>query len=333
LSDVYSELAERVGAPESPLLRQIFSRLLETREAEMLLALPQPVEELAARFEMTPAEVEAKLDEFVRKGVAIPSRKGGVFCVRDLVQFHDASVHAVACQRFEPVPDDLMELWQRWRETDWPESARDEKLVGPMRSRVLPLHGAVKDRADLPSHDDLRTIIDSAARLGVVQCPCRAHRVQRGECDKPVEVCLQLRDGAVQYVLDRGTGREISREEALRILERAEEAGLVPTSNEDTSDVRFLCFCCADCCMFVRPTLMHGVNLVVKGGFRACVEPEACTGCQDCVERCQFEAIAMQPQAGSKKLKAHVDTGKCWGCGACVVKCGPNAIRFERIVP
>ena len=49
--------------------------------------------------------------------------------------------------------------------------------------------------------------------LAVTKCTCRltAHK-----CDRPLEACLQV-NRAAQYSIDRGTGREVSKEEALKI--------------------------------------------------------------------------------------------------------------------
>jgi ferredoxin len=67
--------------------------------------------------------------------------------------------------------------------------------------------------------------------------------------------------------------------------------------------------------------------------FLAVVDEDKCKGCQDCVERCKFEAIEMRPSAGSKKLKAFISAEKCKGCGLCIIKCQQNAIRYEIVRP
>ena len=45
------------------------------------------------------------------------------------------------------------------------------------------------------------------------------------------------------------------------------------------------------------------------------MDQDSCTGCQDCVERCFFNAIEMKKFPSAKKLKASVDREKCFGCG------------------
>jgi heterodisulfide reductase subunit A-like polyferredoxin len=56
---------------------------------------------------------------------------------------------------------------------------------------------------------------------------------------------------------------------------------------------------------------------------------DACTGSQDCVSRCQFDAIEMVRAAGSKRLKAAIDHAKWFGCGACVVGRPTGAVKMR----
>lgn len=67
--------------------------------------------------------------------------------------------------------------------------------------------------------------------------------------------------------------------------------------------------------------------------FAAVVDDAACIGCQDCVDKCMFNAIEMKKAAGSKKLKATIDKEKCRGCGVCVVGCKQKAMRLDIIRP
>jgi ferredoxin len=53
--------------------------------------------------------------------------------------------------------------------------------------------------------------------------------------------------------------------------------------------------------------------------YYAQVDPELCTGCETCINRCQLEAVKMVDGA------AVVDINRCIGCGNCVVTCEANA--------
>ncbi|MCK9297589.1 4Fe-4S binding protein [Methanoculleus sp. YWC-01] len=55
----------------------------------------------------------------------------------------------------------------------------------------------------------------------------------------------------------------------------------------------------------------------------AVVDPEACTGCETCVDACPAAAIAMEDG------RAKVDPELCVDCGTCVDECPAGAISLE----
>ena len=63
---------------------------------------------------------------------------------------------------------------------------------------------------------------------------------------------------------------------------------------------------------------------VAKSDFVAVVDADLCAACGDCLERCQFGALALP---GDVCL---VDPGRCVGCGLCVPVCPSEALRLER---
>jgi len=333
--DVYVRLAGKVNFPRSRYIRQVFRKLVTPEEGEMLLALPAFPSELAERFQMDEAAVTKKLDEFARKGVAIPLEKAGVlkhFCVAHIIQFHDASIHATINKKYEPIQDEIVELWQHFRETEWFEVLREREESGTGRGRVIPWKGAIKDDSQLLPYEDLETILKDALAIGVVDCPCRWLRVNQGKCNKPTFVCLSLTPGSVKYIVDRGIGRRISVEEACEILDICGEAGLIPTTGGRVP-VRNLCFCCTDCCIELRAVINYGYDLTDKSRYRSVVDEDLCNGCQVCVDRCQFGAIDMKREPPSKRYKAVIDPEKCYGCGVCVVKCPTEALALKLVRP
>ncbi len=65
-------------------------------------------------------------------------------------------------------------------------------------------------------------------------------------------------------------------------------------------------------------------NSVAKSDFYANVDPETCTGCETCVERCQFGAPSLIDDI------SHVDLKRCVGCGQCVMACPSGAMTLVR---
>ena len=58
-------------------------------------------------------------------------------------------------------------------------------------------------------------------------------------------------------------------------------------------------------------------------GETAC--PYGCLGCGDCVAKCQFDAIKMNPETGLPE----VDSAKCTACGACARACPRHIIEIR----
>lgn len=49
----------------------------------------------------------------------------------------------------------------------------------------------------------------------------------------------------------------------------------------------------------------------------AAIDTEVCDGCQDCLEVCVYDAIALRRVPPSRRLKAVVEADRCCGCLAC----------------
>ena len=122
-----------------------------------------------------------------------------------------------------------------------------------------------------------------------------------------------------------GIGRYISKEEALDILEKAQEAGLV-IQPENSLRPEAICCCCGDCCVLLKMMVKHPrpVELYITNYYVE-VDPTLCTGCNICVEKCQLNARVMVDGV------AQVNLDRCIGCGNCVVLCpaGANKMRHK----
>jgi heterodisulfide reductase subunit A len=63
------------------------------------------------------------------------------------------------------------------------------------------------------------------------------------------------------------------------------------------------------------------------------VNPEFCSGCQNCINVCPYQAIVTEDIPlghGSKELRtvARINEGVCQGCGSCVAICRSMAISL-----
>ena len=331
-NDVYATLSEKLGMPGAKVLPQIIQRLATPTEAETLLALPATPAEFAAKFGMDEAAAEAKLKLFVVKGLALALTKEGVLryhLVRHADQLMESSSAAAFNRLFEPVPDDLLELWDLWRDTDnfMLADERDREA----HSRVIPVLGAVKDTSVLLPYEDIAQIVRDAPAVAFINCPCSMYRVTAGLCNRPLDVCLQFSEGAARYIEEQGIGKRLTPEQAQDVLRRSAKAGLVPTV-QGGKKIRYLCNCDSDCCADLRIIVKTDHNFIDKSRFQAEVDQSLCNGCQTCVERCHFSAIEMRSAPGAKRMKAYVEPEKCYGCGACVVTCPVEGALSLKVV-
>ena len=119
--------------------------------------------------------------------------------------------------------------------------------------------------------------------------------------------------------------RAISKEEAVKILRDAEDAGLIHSSTNIRQGHFYLCNCCTCCCAIMRGISQLGLeNSMAKSDFYVKVDSEACTGCGTCIERCQFSAMSLVDNV------SHVNQRRCVGCGQCTLSCPSNAITLVR---
>ena len=119
---------------------------------------------------------------------------------------------------------------------------------------------------------------------------------------------------------------DISREEALAILDKAEEAGLVHTVSNVAQGLTYVCNCCGCCCAVLRGITEYGIGgSVARANYAAAIDPGACTGCGVCRERCQVGAI--EEAAGVFRVLPE----RCIGCGLCVTGCVHGAAALSRL--
>jgi Pyruvate/2-oxoacid:ferredoxin oxidoreductase delta subunit/DNA-binding transcriptional ArsR family regulator len=322
---LYQQLAGALGAGDSTLIPKIFETLVNEDQAKVVLAAAPPAtaEELAEKTGISQERVEGMMRVLFEKGLIFKSLKDGVtryYRVRHVPQLHDATVAALDASK------ELLALWKQYMDKEWlGYSRRIEAFLPRPAVRVLPVEVTLEPGARIMAFDDVKSIVANAKNLAVTRCTCR---VIDGSCGKPVEVCIQV-NRAADYAIERGTGRKLGKEEAILMLKKCEEEGLVHVSDNRQEVDHVICNCCQDCCMN-WPSLRAGSRkFVVPSRFQAVVDPELCTACETCLDRCYFEAIAMTGEADT----ALVGADKCMGCGLCAVTCPTDAIRLKEVRP
>jgi len=319
------QLAEQIGAGHSALVPRILATLIDENEAKLLLAAAPPaaVEELAERTGIEAATIETMTEPLFRKGLLFKSKKPDgtrYYRVRHVLQLHDATA-----VMHDP-PREMLSLWKEYMRTEWDEQSRILEAVLPHAAvRVVPVNVSIEPSSQVLAFDDVSKLIDGARNIAVTKCSCRAID---GACGKPVDVCIQL-DRAADYSIERGTGHQLNREEALRMLEMCENEGLVHVAENKQALGNVICNCCRDCCINWSSVRTGLGKFVAPSRFRAVVDAHECNGCELCVDRCFFDAMTMVD--GGTLAAVHEE--KCMGCGVCRVACATDAIRMELMRP
>jgi ferredoxin len=190
--------------------------------------------------------------------------------------------------------------------------------------RTVPVNKSIDHVWPVAPYEDVKKIFQNQQKIALAKCICRVQKgILEQSCEKPVEVCFQFGSHA-QFYVDKGMGRFITEEEALRIIDKCEEDGLVPQPFV-AQDAGGLCNCCGDCCGILRGIKLHPKPAErVFTNYYVAVDPDACTGCQTCEDRCQMEAIQVQSEG-----VAQVDRDRCIGCGLCVTTCPSGAASLQ----
>lgn len=321
--DIYARLREFMdslpgGYPATPsgVEIKLLKKLFTPEQAELTMKLrqePEDVPSIAARTGLGEKELAERLEELALKGC--------IFRVRqDEKRLYQAYQFVVGVYEFQlnHLDREFSELFEEYL----PHIGLSMAQVKTSQMRVIPLESAVEATPAVETYNRLRDLVRQQDVISVEHCICRKEQGLLGnECEKPKEVCIGFGDFA-QFYIDNGMGRQISVDEALQVLDTAEEAGLVacPTNSEK---IEAICCCCSCCCPILRfAKLMPRPADSVTSYYEARIDPEECTICGLCVDRCQMDAIEETDDV------YQVIDGRCIGCGLCVAECPTEAISM-----
>jgi ferredoxin len=195
--------------------------------------------------------------------------------------------------------------------------------------RTIPVAKSIPNtgKIQVGSYDDVRHLVEQApGPLAVATCVCRKGADKKGTPCKHSDIretCLQIgADHARQYV-DMGIGRYVTKEEAYKILDAAQEAGFI-LQPENSKHPEAICCCCGDCCGILKSVKMSPKwSDHFAANYYAAIDTAVCTGCGTCVKRCQMEARTIVDG------KAVLILDHCIGCGNCVTTCPSHASSMQ----
>jgi Pyruvate/2-oxoacid:ferredoxin oxidoreductase delta subunit len=332
-AEVYRQLCEAMAKRgveyrgiDIPEFYAVAEELFTPEEADVFLAIPRgyhPANTIAAKMGKREEEVEPVLESMADKGLCGAGKMGDTTFYTSL-----------------PFVPGIFEL-QFTRGTATEKDKKLAKLIhdykaavdavqGPAKvtfptTRVISVDRKIQGGNTIHTYDQVASYIEKYDPLAVSTCYCRHEAKlidENDDCGKPNEVCMQFGMGA-QFVIDRGMGRKISKEEAIDILKKCEEVGLVH-STINRQEIDWLCNCCNDHCVILQKALAQPKpGIALNSGFQPARNPDLCAGCETCIERCPPSALTM----GEADVP-EVDLDRCIGCGVCASSCPEQAIEL-----
>ncbi len=142
--------------------------------------------------------------------------------------------------------------------------------------------------------------------IGVGQCSCRASRGVMGEgcADDPSSWCIGVGDFA-DYCRETGKGHDITYEEAMHILQVAEDNGFVHqiTNIDGENKIFGICNCNVKICNALRTSQLFNTPNMSRSAYTAEVDKAKCVACGKCVEYCPAGAVKLGQKLCDKQGK------------------------------
>ncbi len=140
--------------------------------------------------------------------------------------------------------------------------------------------------------------------IGVGQCSCRISRQALGEgCgDDEKNWCIGLGDFAT-YCRETGKGHDITYDEAMAILKKAEDNGFVHqiTNIDGENKIFGLCNCNVNICNALRTSQLFNTPNMSRSAYTAEVDKKNCVACGKCVEYCPAGAVKLGQKLCTKQ--------------------------------
>ena len=336
-NSVYKELSDKLGVWESDRFLKILDAMLTPDEARICLELFEPATcpELSGKLDIDEKDLSQKLDVLVDKGMLTRGLTQYAFHTTLLAFHHECVADTAPHTGPYALSKKVKELWADFFYNEWSYHFLEhieEMIRNTGRNLpIWPAIGALERSPNIKPEDILpeenwKLRIENAKSRILAPCGCRVSWGHK--CDLPLMTCFACFDRPRGEYYLRQPGRllkEVSLEESLAVVREAEEAGLVHWGD---------CYCCDCCCENLFPvTRSKRWDLMTPNRFLAVVDEEKCIGCEECVQRCPFEAVVMKAAEEPEEQKSSVDPENCKGCGLCIITCKPNALTYKIVRP
>ena len=330
-----------VPIPITGTVLELLQTIMDEKEAQFIPIFTKPMnlKELKEKSGLSEESLDKMLDGLMTKGIVtgIPSNNTGLIVYRllppipglfefTLMRGGTSEKEKKLARLFDQLFKDLSNMVQ-----DNYDPVIDLFKSVPPITRVVPVEQEVaKKHDDVLPYEDVKMIINKFDKIAVVTCYCRHEKDLLG---KPCHVTKERQNcflfgQTAEFVIKYKFGRQVSKDEAYKIMEKAKEDGLVHKAfhaKQDIANDEFaICNCCKCCCGTFQIYYLGGAPMQSYTSYLAGVESSDCTGCEVCVEMCPMEAINLVDDIAS------VNENNCIGCGVCSTHCPASAIELKR---
>lgn len=297
-------------------------------DAQAYLEMPMGVYftavEYSAESNRSEEECLAILEDLASRGLLMRVRRGGVPYFHQLAEAHGIWEYCL-----------LKESTAEYTNIHGSQWGAD--IIQQLYNADTPFYYAIPvnkevvvDEEILP-YDDYEKIIARNSVFAVSDCQCRlSHETidTKDPGSHPMETCLTTGEQA-EFYIENGIGRAIDREEALAILKRSVEAGMVLQSAW-TKDTEVICSCHGDCCDILMSYVALGDDYASLNSsmnvshYMLQYDKDICQKCGACAERCPLFAVTI----GDDGLPSTSLT--CIRCGQCGTVCPAGARKLAQ---
>ncbi|MCP4756042.1 MAG: hypothetical protein GY866_34710 [Proteobacteria bacterium] len=313
------------GGLDIPEFYRVVKALFTPEEAEINNAMPRKAftaAELAENMGRNEAELAVALTDMAGKGLCQSFTKGDIRLFR-AAPFVPGIFEFVFYKGTTTERDkELAKLIYEYKEAC---TSRSPIVIPYPMQRVITVDETVETGNRVHTYDQVKTYIEQNDTIAVGACYCRHAALLRGEDTHgmPMETCIFFGSTA-EFGADSLGAKRITKEEAYKLLEECRDAGLVHQTQNVTEKISYLCNCDKWHCYAIQIALQQTVpSAIFNSGFEPKFDPDRCTACETCIERCPAEALVM----GDKDLPV-VDLNKCFGCAVCATGCADETITM-----
>lgn len=199
----------------------------------------------------------------------------------------------------------------------------EHTITGKDPLREVSVEMEIPDPREILPIDVVSEMIKKQPLMAIAECYCRkAKQIVGKGCDHPVETCFYFNELA-EMQLNAGRARKIDYEEALEIINKCSNLGLVHNVSNAQGEIHSLCNCCTCSCGVLKSIQRGYTNAGSASRFVVSYTEAQCTQCSVCANYCPTGALSFD----NEHLILEIE--KCIGCGLCVAHCPEGALRMS----